>query len=75
MVFSLLSPTAFACASLAAFVHGHRIVVAAYTSAVYAATPAATGGGGGGTDCPRATYLHQHGSAVSTLMLFVMAFT
>jgi PAS domain S-box-containing protein len=70
-----LVPTAFACASLAAFVHGHRIVVAAYTSAVYASTPAATGGGGGGTDCPRATYLHQHGSAVSTLMLFVMGFT
>ena len=65
-----LVPAVFAGAALAAFVSGYHIVVGSFLRIVSkeADPPVA------GAACPRATYLHQQGSAISTLMIFVMSF-
>ena len=71
-----LVPTAFACAALAAFVRGYRIVIETYSALESISVAAAKQGRAGESlDCPRATHLHQQGQAISTLMIFVMSFT
>lgn len=71
-----LVPTAFACAALAAFVRGYRVIIETFSASESVNVEAVyKGKAGGNLECPRATYLHQQGQAISTVMIFVMSFT